>query len=767
MLARLENAGLSPSPEADEATLVRRLFLDLTGLPPTYEDVAAFRDDPSATRFDRLVERLLATREYGERWARHWLDVARYADTKGYVDGGQVRFAFAYTYRDYVIRAVAEDLPFDEFVRDQLAADARSYAADEKWRLAGMGFLTVGRRFNHNYYDTLDDQIDVISRGLQGLTLSCARCHDHKFDPLPTADYYSLYGILASSFEPQHPDLPVIASNQSDAVDHLNELRSRADKYTAEFVGLHEKIQHELRAFAGDYLVYLVQESDVHRESEQNPLKTERTILRGPTAYGYGAIRRWREAIARLDHNDPVFGLWHRMWNVPRDAFVDELQRHLDDETLNPVLRQHVRVAQPRSMIQLARAYGDLLEKVYADEKAREERSSDEERIADPTLSVARRELRDAVFGANAASTLTRLESIDCYHLDEHTAMRNLAGKVETLSVEVAAAAPRAMVLRPRPQPLEPVVFLRGQPNLPGPRVARQVPAAFSAIGAETGRFQRPAGDDRQAVAEALVSPANPLTARVIVNRVWDWHFGRPLVATPSDFGIRSAPPSHPELLDYLAHWFVEQQWSLKRLHRLIMSSSTYRQASQSRPECLGVDPENSLLWRFNPRRVEWEVVRDSLLSVSGRLQPRSGGRPLELQPADPNGDCRTIYLQIDRQHIPEFARSFDFPAPDFTVPRRPVTAVPQQQLFFMNSPFVQRQAAELGTQAADRDDDDIGRFRWLHRRVFARETTLDDSQIDASLAELRDQLQVGEGPTLWELVAHGLLQSNEFVYLE
>ena len=325
VLSRLESADLEPAPSADDNTLRRRIHFDLLGLPPSDQD---FKEQANETSIDRFIDRLLANPAYGERWGRHWLDVARYADTRGYVDGGQTEFAFAYTYRDYVVRAFNQDLRFDQFITDQLAADQQSLDENNRWRLAGLGFLTVGRRFNHDYHDMIDDQIDVISRGLQGMTVSCARCHDHKYDDIPTADYYSLYGILASSYEPQHSELPLL--KESEDPKHLNELRKRASNYLQELNKLHRQIQHELRGYAGDYLLYIVQESAQHREGSQNPLKTERTILRGPSAYGYGGIRRWRDYLMKVKESDPVFGPWKALDLCEQDQFADVLQQQLE-----------------------------------------------------------------------------------------------------------------------------------------------------------------------------------------------------------------------------------------------------------------------------------------------------------------------------------------------------------------------------------------------------------------------------------------------------
>lgn len=775
---KLEAHRLHPSRRASPATLIRRASLDLCGVPPSHQEVQRFveasRRRPQQS-WERLIEELCSRRTYGERWARHWLDVARYADTKGYVDGGKAEYAFAYTYRDYVIRAMCEDLPFDEMVIDQLAAEQRNYAPEDTWRLAGMGYLTVGRRFNHNHYDTLDDRIDVIGRGLLALTFTCARCHDHKYDPISQADYYSLYGILCNSVEPQHDNLPILRdkSDTHDSPEHIEALRKQATANAEAVKALRQTIAEELRSFATDYLRYLVKESDAHRLGQQNPLNTDRTILRAPTAYGFGAIRRWRYFIETRPEHDPLFSLWHHAFDADANEVPTAILSHLEsDRVLNTKLRELVVRRPPQTMLELADLYGKQLESYHQQwQPDRGHPPTDR-----TTVTSTEQAWWDVLYGIDSPAVLSDLDAVDCYHLDEHTKMRNLAGEVEEISLDQPSAAPRAMILTRRNESYQPFVFLRGRPDRRGPDVDLRLPDLL-ADPVSVHKFDRntatsdqsPSASGRLDVARALVSPAHPLTARVIVNRVWDWHFGQPLVSTPSDFGLRSSPPSHPELLDHLATWFIEHDWSLKQLHRYIMSSSTYQQASEMRQAAHQLDPTNRWMWRYQPHRLEWEAIRDSLLFVSGQLEPRLGGRPDPHEPDDPKSICRTIYIRIDRQNLSAFSRHFDFPAPDFTVPRRPVTTVPQQQLFFLNSPFVLKQATRLGRQAVRVSGDDQAKLDWLFKTILAREVQVDSTR--AALLELVEQLrqtnQDGSDVETWSTIAQALLQSNEFVYLE
>jgi len=377
---------------------------------------------------------------------------------------------------------------------------------------------------------------------------------------------------------------------------------------------------------------------------------------------------------------------------------------------------------------------------------------------------------------ADTARVLSRYVDIIMLRTDEHTKMRNLAGEVEEISLDHPSAAPRAMILRRRDESYQPFVFLRGRPDRRGPPVELRLPdlladpTSICTLDREMVTRDAPtSSSERLDIARALVSSTHPLTARVIVNRVWDWHFGQPLVSTPSDFGLRSRPPSHPELLDHLATWFIEHDWSLKQLHRYIMSSSTYQQASEMRPAANQLDPTNRWMWRYRPHRLEWEALRDSLLFVSGQLEPRLGGRPDPRAPDDPTSVCRTIYVRIDRQNLSAFARHFDFPAPDFTVPRRPTTTVPQQQLFFLNSPFVLKQATRLGEQAVCISGDDQARLEWLFKTILARQVKVDSTrgELLELVAQLRDTDRNASEVQTWSTIAQALLQTNEFVYLE
>jgi hypothetical protein len=508
VLRKLDQAGIAPSAEADRATLIRRLKFDLLGLPPTFDEVQSFVQDKSPAAWRDLVDRYLASPHYGERWGRHWLDVARYADTKGYVFQEERKYPFAYTYRDWVVRSLNEDLPYDQFLTRQIAADWLLKEGLPDSELAAMGFLTLGRRFLNNINDIIDDRLDVISRGTMALTVTCARCHDHKYDPIPQADYYSLYGVLRSSTEPK---------------DHKN-----------------------------------------------------------------------------------------------------------------------------------------------------------------------------------------------------------------------------AMPLFESDKPFNPYVFLRGSQGNHGPRVPRQFLEVIA--GPERKPFAN--GSGRLELARAIASPDNPLTARVIVNRIWSHHFHSSLVTTPSDFGLRCEPPTHPELLDWLASHLVESGWSLKEVHRAILNSATWRQSSFDDPVKRKLDSENALLWKMNRGRLELEPMRDAILAVGGDLDLTVGGAAVDIV-KHPTPRRRTIYGFIDRQNLPGLFRTFDFAGPDTHSPGRFRTSVPQQTLYLRNSPFLVEESRRVARRLDAKTSPTI-RIRNLFRTILGRDPNAGDIELVESFLADSENMKAPTGP-VWQ----------------
>jgi hypothetical protein len=752
--ARLEALGLAPSPPADRRTLIRRATFDLIGLPPTPEEIAAFENDPlpDETAFARLVERLLASPHYGERWGRHWLDVARYADNKGYVFFEEKKYPWAYTYRDFVIRAFNDDLPFDRFVLYQLAADQLDLA--DKRLLTALGFITVGGRFMNNTHDVIDDRIDVITRGLMGLTVTCARCHDHKYDPIPTADYYSLYGVLRSSTEPAVPPMFEPPPKTEAYRKFADELAVR-EKKLHDFVDQkHAELVNQARTRAGDYLL-------AAHTARHHPRTDDFMLLTDKGELNPSMIVRWQRYLEKTrSERHPVWGLWHVLSDLPEADFAQAAAKATADARgLNPLVLAALREKPPKSMAEAAQRFGEILARVDRkwQETLKPAQATDKplpKRLDDP----AEEELRLVLYGDGTPPSVAKVFDWGFLSLlpdrPSQAEFEKLLKAMESWAMSGPGAPPRAMVLQDVADPYEPRVFLRGNANRPGPAVPRQFAEVLSR---ERRPFQR--GSGRLELAQAIVDPANPLTARVIVNRVWMHHFGKPLVDTPSDFGMRSDPPTHPELLDYLAATFVQRGWSLKDLHRRIMTSAAYQQSSADRPECITSDPENRLLWKMNRRRLEFEPLRDALLAVSDSLDRRIGGPSVEMFDGGfvPR---RTLYGSIDRLDLPTLLTTFDYPNPATTTPRRDQTTVPPQALFLMNHPFVEEAAKRVaGRLDVTEKASDEGLLR-LYELLLGRRP---------SVRELALTRQYVGGPNNDRFIRliHGLLMSNGFAFVD
>jgi hypothetical protein len=765
ILARLEKTGLAPARPADRRTLLRRATYDLLGLPPTGEEVAAFEADRSPDAFARVVDRLLSSPRYGERWGRFWLDVARYADTKGYVFTQERRYAYAYTYRDYVIRALNDDLPYDRFLVEQLAADRLPPSKDNR-ALAALGFLTVGRRFLNNVHDIIDDRIDVVCRGTLGLTVACARCHDHKFDPIPTCDYYSLYGVFASSVEP--PDLPVIGSpDQTPAFRAFQEgLRVRQEKLQQYANRVRDELTAQLRARIPAYLVAAA-------IMRRLPARADRRQLLAAGDLRFPVLRRWQEYLDRArQRHDAVFAPWRAFAALKPEEFAAKAPRlancfaaNADRKApLNPLVAQLFGRKPPASLRQVADRYGELFNRVDKVWQKIVTLASVQHKPAPRDLADQNEEaLRQVLYGPNAPVDVPPQQLARSVNGAVRNKLVDLRREVDAWKATAPGSPPRAMVLRDLPQPITPHVFRRGNPNNPGQPVPRHFLSLFA--GAKPRPFTH--GSGRLELARSIADPKNPLTARVMVNRIWLHHFGAGLVRTPSDFGMRSEPPTHPELLDYLAARFTADGSSLKKLHRLILLSRVYQQDSEDRPTGRERDPENRLLWKMNRRRLDFEALRDSLLAVTGKLDPAMGGRSVPLT-KPPFSTRRTVYGFIDRQNLPGVFRTFDFASPDATNPQRHETTVPQQALFLLNSPFVVELARALVGRpewAALRTPEQ--RVAWLYQRVYARSPEVDEVKLALRFLEIARRGPGLSRLTPWEKYAQVLLLANEFMFVD
>ncbi|MEX2172999.1 MAG: PSD1 and planctomycete cytochrome C domain-containing protein [Pirellulaceae bacterium] len=556
VLARLEAHDLPPAPPAERRTLLRRIHFDLVGLPPTPDEMEAFLADDSPDATARAVDRLLASPHYGERWGRHWLDVARYGEDQAHTFEAR-KYPDGFRYRDWVIGALNRDLPYDQFVQQQIAGDLLD-GPDRAERLAAVGFLSLGPvYYGRAVADEIDDRIDTVTRGVLGLTVACARCHDHKFDPVGTADYYALAGVFAST---QYKEYVLTEAGEvDDSIDYLpTDKRKGKDK----------------------------------------------------------------------DKEQPVRPVIHSLQESDKPADM----------------RIHLR------------------------------------------------------------------------------------GNADNLGDEV----PRRFL-----------AILSSEP-----------PPPFTQ------------GSGRLELSQALIDPENPLTARVLVNRVWAQHFGVGIVPTPSNFGALGQPPSHPELLDWLASRFMAQGWSLKTLHRRLMLTAVYQQSSGQHRANAAKDPDNRWLWRMHRRRLEVEPWRDAMLAAAGNLAPQIGGPSEDL--SAPANRRRTLYGEVSRHNLHPVLRLFDFPDPNLTSDRRAATIVPLQQLYVLNSEFLALQADGLAERALAASADDEARIRHAYELAFGRWPNEREVQLGREfLATANNDTSDEDQQAVWQQYAHALLGSNEFAFID
>lgn len=741
--ARLATQNLKPAVVADRATLIRRLYSDLLGVRPTYEDVEAFVHDSSPTASADLVDTLLASPRFGERWGRHWLDIARYGDTKGYVFTEERRYPFSYTYRDYVIAAFNSDKPYDRFLIEQLAADKLGLPEGDP-NLAAMGFLTVGPRFLNDVNNIIDDRLDVITRGVMGMTLTCARCHDHKYDPIPAADYYSLYGVMASTHEPgELPQIGELDSQDPESVnfrEEFNKRQSEVDKYLDQ---VYAELTTGARNRVGDYLIAAA------KRTGQLPPEVDPKFdppLRDKQ------IDQWEQYLKRsVKIDSPVWFALASLGELPQEGFAEVAKTRIQgwaEGACHPLLWQRLKDTPPTTKLDLVKLYGQILTEV----RERWER----EKAAHPDLAALpepdQEQLRQVLYGEGTPGAFPRDQLERVYGRDHREHVRDLRKKVAEWVVTSPGSPPHAMTLADNDQPHEPVIFERGNPGRRGPQVPRRMPRILG--GNDSPRFTN--GSGRLELAQAIASPQNPLTARVYANRVWAMLLGSGLVPSQGDFGVRTEPPSHPELLDWLAGRLIDSGWSTKALIREIVLSHTYQQAIVDNATAREVDPENRLVWRQNRRRLAFEPMRDSMLAVAGSLDDRIGGRPVEIE-KQPFTHRRSVYTYIDRNNFSGLLRTFDFPSPDASQPLRPQTTVPQQALFAMNAPFVQELSQQAATHAHRETPD--ATVTALFRQILARDP-------DATEAGWATSYLLKHDKSAWE-IAQVLLLSNEFLFAE
>ena len=733
----------SKAPSADARTLVRRAYLALLGFPPTPEQADTFvteaaKDAPRA--FDKLLDELLASPRYGERWGRHWLDVARYADNMGAIFNADDTYPFAFTYRDWVIGAFNEDKPYDRFILEQLAADLLpDFKADDNRSLAALGFLTVGRRTDRRVDDNVyDDRIDVISRGLLGLTVGCARCHDHKLEPIPTKDYYSLYGLLKSCTESEvYPEMkPQPPSPERDTYIQENRKARLAFLRTHAFEA--EKAITAQRARVGDYL--LAAHDGGYQDIYTNKKAPSDILIPRKLSSGVynPLVRGWDKWVKS---NAAVFRPWLELSALPPEEFAAKAAALCEqfganaDHSLHPLVANAFKGAKPADLRDVATRYNALfaqLDELWG-ERFREGLNkacvleTDEESI--PIAELEARAI-DRVPRAQLAAALPATEDMaplmavltdpaspfvftGKYFLSNKLYLsRDVADGLRRNATKAVAdlanhpGAPVRLMALHEDKPTEVKVFIRGNPRTLGADAPRQY---FTALRAPDAPPFPKDQSGRLPLAQLIASRDNPLTARVIVNRVWGWYFGEGLVKTPSDFGLRGERPTNPELLDALAGWFMDNGWSFKKLHRLILTSRLWQESRRTQP-------------------LDFEAFRDSLLVVAGALDTKGGGKADDLVKGTSNR--RTVYAFVDRKTLPNLFRSFDFPDPSFSAPQRSRTALTPQALFLLNSPFVIDRAKDLAKLTKpDSAGAEPAALRALYRRVFQREPSEREAQ--------------------------------------
>lgn len=710
ILAKLGELRLEPLPPSDRRQLIRRATFDLTGLPPTPEEVEAFVNDRSPEAFENVVERLLASPHYGERWGRHWLDVARYGedDTRGLApDGsGRERYPSAYVHRDWVVGAFNRDMPWGEFVKAQLAGDLLE-EPERAEAIGGLGFLGGGPW----YYDIAnpavaraderDDRVDVTTRGFLGLTVGCARCHDHKYDPVGTHDYHAVAGIFNNT---EYYEYPIAAEDEAEAYKRDQEFIKGLRKGLGDY--LNTESAQLARVLSLQVSRYMMAAWQVAGKPQ---LPSEQAAARAKV--DLETLQRWVRFLAKEPKHYPYLKDWQAM--IARgDAEEAEAQGLADDFqrlVLEVAAEQHKLEERNRRII----AKGTPLEEVkstpmpngfesFFDQHQLELETMDRERFNLYT-DIFRRDLDNELDTFFPAPGLFRFRGwglerqLGRVAMDHVTAMRE---QIEELEKELPDL-PFAMGVRDKePEELTDIrLHIRGSPTNLGEPVPRGFLTVLSpevaAGDAEAAPFSE--GSGRLELAEAIA--AHPITARVIVNRVWRWHMGTGIVDTPSNFGFMGEPPTNPELLEYLASRFVENGMSIKQLHRDIMLSAAYQRASGRHAANEQIDGANRYYWRHNRQRLDAESIRDAILAVSGALDPKVGGPSLDLD--DEENNRRTIYSSVSRFQLHEFLQTFDFPNPSLSAERRYTTNVPAQSLYFMNSPFVRRQAEFLVNRLA------------------------------------------------------------------
>ena len=773
VLAKLEAAGLRPVGLADKSTLIRRATFDLTGLPPTPEEVAAFVQDRSPDAFAKVVDRLLASPRYGERWGRHWLDVARYAedDVRGLDPKrrGYMPFNGAYVFRDWVIQAFNDDMPYDLFVKAQLAGDLLDKTVVGK-TLPGTAFLGAGpwvwdqAEPVQGRADERNERIDAVTRGLLGLTLACARCHNHKYDPLSQKDYYALAGVFASTTYTEYPrvsEIQVKAWKEKqqtidDLEEELEEFTSRESKQYTEILA-HQTAKYMMAAWRVNGKSKITVE-EVADDAKLDPEILARWVifLAKPHAH-YNFLNDWQAMVAAGGSEAQAKLLADNFEALVLKTMTEA--KKIDEE--NKIAKAKAGVPKPLRRDALPNEFEtkdqfcpgcDLELKalptaqgaLWLDLFVRASDADDMEDVPEPGVFTFRKWALERHMGSAWR---------------EH--VESLQARIDQLKKDLPKEYPFIHGVSDKSVPMNMAVNLRGSPYSLGDIVPRRFLEVLSAPGCKP--FEK--GSGRLELANDVA--AHPLTARVIVNRIWKWHFGTGVVNTPDNLGEMGERPSNPELLEYLASRFRDQGMSMKKLHREIMLSAIYQLGTYDSPVDDEKDAANRLYWRFNRQRLDAEEIRDSILFVAGDLDLKSTGGPSS--EFGPDFTRRAVYGKVSRFHLDNYLQVFDFPNPSFTAEQRFTTNVPLQRLFFMNNAFVYEQAGKLAQRVYGKDSDNA-RISEAYRLLYGREPTAKELEIGLRFLNGNPQkpgYSVSGVPlTAWREYARGLLSSNEFEFV-
>jgi cytochrome c553 len=746
ILAHLEKEGLKPVHPASRRDLIRRATLDLTGLPPTPQEISNFEADKSPDAFAKVVDRLLASPHYGERWGRAWLDVARYGEddyrSLDPMRRGYNPYPNAYLYRDWVIQAMNDDMPYDQFVRDQIAGDL----LDEKTRantLPATGFLGLGPWYYDNgavevtHADERHDRVDVVTRGFLGLTVACARCHDHKYDPIPQTDYYSLAGVFLNTNYHEYPQVP---KSTLDKYKQLEEELETKQKLLQEMqTNLSTHLAEKLALQASNYLqgVWEVagQKKEVDAVVEARKLD-------------YELFNRWIRYMDRPTDKYPYKNAWQAMMKKGGNAQEAKKLAEEFQENINQVMLARKELGEENDVI-AAKALEGTKKKKRAN-KPNEFVTNDDFcpgcglQLKNLSLEqtsfwteMFQRELNDAddvnmMMGNRQGKPgvlLFRGWGLESRVGGEGQAeLNSVKADIDALKKKLEPSYPYVHGVEDSAAPVNLQLAIRGNPQNLGPEVPRHF---LSALGeGDPESFSK--GSGRLELAEAILK--QPIAMRVIVNRIWKGHFGTGIVDTPSNFGMGGERPTNPEMLEYLASDFVKNGLSIKKLHREIMLSSVYQLSTESDAANFAKDSGDRLYWRMDRRRMDAEQVRDAILFVAGNLDDSMAGPSSDLTPSFKR---RTVYGKVSRYRLDEYLQLFDFPSPAISAEKRFTTTVPLQRLFLMNSDFVQVESEELAKRVAA-EGDNRARLHKVYQLAYGRQPS--EAELKLGLEYLRSE---------------------------